>query len=158
MRGAGLMRRSHFMHRLGSAIAALALCLCGSASAEVVAVVSAKAPLAPLSRNQVVDIFLGKASRYPDGTLAVPIDLAEGSTARDEFYSHLAGKSPAQVTAHWSRMIFTGRGQPPREVATGAELKRRLAATPGAIGYLDRSELDATVQVVAMRELPLGAK
>ena len=140
------------MNRFRATLAGFVLCLGASgAFAEVVAVVSAKATPAALSKNQVVDIFLGKASRYPDGSPAVPIDLAEGSAARDEFYSRFAGKSPAQLTAHWSKIIFTGRGQPPREVATGAELKKRLAATPGAIGYLERDQLDVTVQVVPLQ-------
>ena len=140
------------MNRFGSALLGMTLCLWGGgAFAEVVPVVSAKSPANALSKNQLVDIFLGKASRFPDGTPAVPIDLAEGSSTRDEFYARYAGKSPAQLTAHWSKIIFTGRGQPPREVATGAELKKRLATIPGAIGYLDQDQVDASVQVIPLQ-------
>ncbi len=122
-----------------------------SASAEVVAVVSAKSPVATLSKNQVVDIFLGKSSRFPDGNHAVPIDQAEGAVARDEFYLRFAGKSAAQLNAHWSKIIFTGRGRPPREAAGAAEVKKRLAEDPLAIGYLDESQVDASVRVVHTR-------
>jgi len=146
------MGHAHDMGRFGALLTAGVLLLfSGAGRADVVAVVSAKNPLPALTRNQAVDIFLGKASRFPDGSMAVPIDLAEGSVARDEFYSRFAGKSPAQLTAHWSKIIFTGRGQPPREVATAAELKKRLAVTPGAIGYLERDQVDATVQVVPLQ-------
>lgn len=118
------------------------------ASAEVVAVVSARNTVTTLSKNEVMDIFLGKASRFPDGGLAVPIDQVEGSAARDEFYLVFAGKSPAQVKAHWSKITFTGRGRPPQEVATGAAVKERLARNPQAIGYLPRAMVDASVKVV----------
>lgn len=118
------------------------------ASAEVVAVVSVKSPRAGLSRNQVVDIFLGKASRFPDGEPALPIDQAEGSAAREEFYLTFAGKSPAQVKAHWSKITFTGRGRPPREVGNDEEVKRHLAENPRAIGYIAKSQVDASVRVV----------
>lgn len=130
-------------------IAALALCLAGgTASADVVAVVSARSPLITLSDNQLADIFLGRTNRFPDGVTAVPIDQAEGSAARDEFYLKFAGKSPAQVKAHWSKIIFTGRGQPPGEVASGLEMKRRIVGNPNAIGYIDQSQVDGSVRVL----------
>jgi ABC-type phosphate transport system substrate-binding protein len=135
--------------RAGFAAVALVLGLnAGMATGEVVAVVSARNPTATLSRNQVVDIFLGKTSRFPDGSQAVPIDQAEGSAAREEFYLKFAGKSPAQLNAHWSKIIFTGRGQPPREVANGVEVKKRLAENPNAIGYIEQNLVDGSVKVV----------
>jgi hypothetical protein len=54
----------------------------GAASADVVVVVSTKSPVDTLSRSQVVDLFLGKSSRFPGGRSAVPIDQAEGSAKR----------------------------------------------------------------------------
>jgi ABC-type phosphate transport system substrate-binding protein len=147
-----MARRRTLLHRAGRAVAGLALGLAATAAlAEVVAVVSANSPLAPmLDKGGVVDIFLGRTSRFPDGRRAVPIDQAEGSAARAEFYSRFAGKSPAQIKAHWSKIVFTGRGQPPHEVADTAELKRHLAEDPNAIGYLDQNMVDASLKVVLL--------
>ena len=119
-----------------------------TAAADVVAVVSAKSPVATLSKSQAEDIFLGKSNRFPDGSPAVPIDQVEGSAARDEFYLRFTGKSPAQIKAHWSKIIFTGRGQPPREFANGAEVKKRIAENPSDIGYIEQSQVDASVKVL----------
>jgi ABC-type phosphate transport system substrate-binding protein len=118
------------------------------AVAEVVAVVSAQNPANTMSKNQVLDIFLGKASRFPDGGAAVPIDQVEGSAVRDEFYLVFAGKSAAQVKAHWSKITFTGRGRPPREVANGEDVKKHLAENPRAIGYIAKNLVDDSVKVV----------
>ena len=90
---------------------------------EVVPVVSARSPVTQLNANQVADIFLGKSSRFPDGTVAMPIDLSEESPLRERFYTVFTGQSPAQLKAHWSKIIFTGRGQPPRQVSGSAEAK-----------------------------------
>ncbi len=129
---------------------ALALALSsGRATAEVVAVVSAKNPVTALSKNQVADIFLGKTSKFPDGSRAVPIDQAEGSATRDAFYLQFTGKSSAQVKMYWSKMIFTGRGQPPREVSNGVEMKKHLINNPDEIGYIERKLLDSTVKVIS---------
>jgi ABC-type phosphate transport system substrate-binding protein len=128
---------------------ALALLLGSTVTwADVVAVVSAKSPITALSKSQVADIFLGKASYFPDGVQAVPIDQEEGSITRVEFYAKVVGKTAAQIKAYWSKIIFTGRGQPPPTVSSGAEVKKRLVENPAAIGYIDASMVDDSVRVV----------
>ena len=120
----------------------------GVAQADVVAVVSAKNPNTSLSKNQVADIFLGKAARFPNGSLAVPVDQTEGTALRDEFYLKLTGKSAAQLKAHWSKIIFTGRGQPPKVVANSAEIIKLLAQNTNGIGYIEQNMVDSSVRVV----------
>jgi ABC-type phosphate transport system substrate-binding protein len=139
----------HRIYRIGSAALACALTLTISVvRADVVAVVSSKSQITTLSKIQVMDIFLGKRTRFPDGSSAIPIDQAEGSLARDEFYTRLADMSPAQVKALWARIIFTGRGQPPKTVATGLEAKKLVIADPNTIGYIDQSLVDSSLRVV----------
>jgi ABC-type phosphate transport system substrate-binding protein len=116
--------------------------------AEVVAVVAATNPVATLSKSQIADIFLGKLTRFPDGTQAIPIDQVEKSAVREAFYLEFAGKSPAQIKAHWSKIIFTGRGQPPPEVANDIAVKQFIAKNPDAIGYIERERVDDSVKVV----------
>jgi ABC-type phosphate transport system substrate-binding protein len=136
-------------NRVRSGVIALALSMgTGPVAADVVAVVSSKSPVTALTKNQVVDIFLGKTSRFPDGEQAVPIDQVEGSVARDEFYTKFTGKSAAQIKAHWSKIIFTGRGQPPKEVPNSAEVKKLVVQNPRTIGYIERSLVDGTVRVI----------
>lgn len=136
-------------NRVGLGTIGLALSLAaGAATADVVAVVSAKSAVTTLSKTQVADIFLGKAVRFPNGVQAVPIDQADGSAAHDEFYAKLAGKSAAQLRAYWSKIIFTGRGEPPPVVANSDEMKKRLIQNPAAIGYIESNRVDDTVRVV----------
>ncbi len=118
------------------------------AIADVVPVVSVKSPITVLTRDQVADIFLGRSTRYPNGDRAMPIDQLESSVARDDFYARFTGKLPAQVKAHWSKVIFTGRGQPPPEASSETELKKRLTSDPHAIGYVERTAADASLRVV----------
>lgn len=140
--------------RLPGVFILLALVAAGTTAAsspEVVAVVSAKSAVTALNAGQVADIFLGKTSRFPDGTQAVPIDLNEDSPARERFYAQFTGKSPAQVKAHWSKIIFTGRGQPPRQASNSSEAKKMIADNPNAIGYIDGSAVDGSVRVLPAR-------
>ena len=115
---------------------------------DVVVIVSAKSRIAELTQSQVTDLFLGRLKQLSDGTRLVPVDHPEGSAARDEFYSRYAGKTPAQLKAYWSKMIFTGRGQPPVILADAAEVRKRVARDPQSIAYLERALADDTVRIL----------
>ncbi len=117
-----------------------------SAMAQLIVVVSNKSTLTALSEQQIADIFLGRAAYFPGGGSAIPVDLPEDAAARSEFYRRITGKSSSQMKAYWSKLIFTGRGQPPREVQDPAAIKRALAETPNAIGYMDSRDIDASVK------------
>jgi ABC-type phosphate transport system substrate-binding protein len=135
--------------RIAIVLLAISPTLAGAlASADVVAVVSAKSAVKALTSSQVADIFLGRVSRFPNGVLAVPIDLRDGSPERDQFYAKITGKTPAQVKAYWSKIIFTGRGQPPKAVPTELDVKKIIAADATAIGYIDASLLDDSVRAL----------
>lgn len=133
------------------AVLVLAAASSSAGAGDVVAVVSARSLITALSSEQLSDIFLGRANRFPDGTPAVPIDLDEDSPARERFYVQFTGKSAAQVKAHWSKIIFTGRGQPPRQAGSGAEARRLIAENPRAVGYIESTAVDASVRVLATR-------
>jgi ABC-type phosphate transport system substrate-binding protein len=126
--------------------------LCGlvvnAAAAEVVVVVSAKNPISAMGADQVANIFLGKTMTYPNGDVVIPVEQSEGAAARQEFHTKVTRKSPALLKAHWSKLLFTGRGQPPRELSDANAIKKTIARNPEFIGYMDRSEIDDSVKVV----------
>ena len=133
-------------------LALLAICFfMASAHSEVVVVVSATSPITTLSKNQVAKIFLGKSRLFPDGSKAQPLNQSEGSLERDAFYQLVSGKSPAQVKAHWSKLIFTGRGQPPKEAATNDAVKQLLANGSINISYMDRATIDDSVKILELQ-------
>lgn len=119
-----------------------------SAAGELVVIVSAKNPVTALRQEQVADIFLGQVANFPGGGEAVALDQGIGSPERDEFYTKVASKTRPLVKAYWTKMIFTGRGQPPREVGNPASVRKMVADNPSLIGYIDKSALDASVKAV----------
>lgn len=141
------MRTSKLFARL-AAVAAGALLSGAAPAADLVVIVSAKSPVTALRADQVAAIFLGQTARFPDGGEALPLDQRIGSPLRDEFYARVANRTPVLLKAYWSKMVFTGRGQPPAEVPDNASVRRKVAENPDAIGYIDRSALDASVRPV----------
>lgn len=141
-----------FSKILGFSTIAMLLALAGNiAAAEVVVVVSPQNPTTTLSRSEVSNIFLGKINRFPNGQPAVPIDQPETSQPRKEFYRDVSNKQPAEIKAYWSRMIFTGRGQPPMVVEGDEQVKKSLTGRPDGIGYIDRAAVDDSVKVLAVQ-------
>ena len=58
------------------------------------------------------------------------------------------GKTSAQVKAAWSRLTFSGKATPPKELGSSAEVKKMVAANPNAVGYIEKSAVDGTVKVL----------
>lgn len=121
---------------------------CLAAAAEVAVVVSSKSTVSALTAEQVSGVFQGKSKSFPDGQPAVAIDQTESSPIRIEFYTKVLGKDEAQMKAYWSRLVFTGKGTPPKEMASSTAVKSSLAADPKLIGYIEKSAVDASVKVV----------
>lgn len=129
-------------------IAATLLLASAMAQAEVVVVTSSKSSTTTLTQEQAAEIFLGKSSSFPGGEKAVPVDQAEGSATREEFYTKATGKNASQVKAYWSKIIFTGKGQAPKDVGDAAGVKKALTDNHNAVGYMDKSAVDASVKVL----------
>ncbi|MDY6948702.1 MAG: hypothetical protein SXG53_23620 [Pseudomonadota bacterium] len=128
-------------------VCALTLAAAG-ANAEVVVIVNPKNPAASLSAEQVAALYLGNASTFPDGSSAALADQSEAAGIRGTFYEKATGRSAAQAKATWARLTFTGKGTPPKELKTDADVKAFVAADPKAIGYVDSSAVDGSVKAV----------
>jgi ABC-type phosphate transport system substrate-binding protein len=136
-------------HNIIRFAAAAVLCIgSAAASAQVAVVVNTKSPLATMTADQVSGIFLGKSNTLPSGATAVPTDLPDSAATRELFYTKVTGKSTAQVKAAWSRLVFSGKATPPKELASSAEVKKFVASNPDAIGYIEKSAVDSSVKVV----------
>lgn len=101
-----------------------------------------------VSADDLNRLFLGRASSFADGSKATPLNLSEGQVARDEFDSKVLNRSSAQLKAYWSKLVFTGKGTPPKEMADDAAVKAAVAADPNAIGYISSGSVDGTVKMV----------
>jgi ABC-type phosphate transport system substrate-binding protein len=119
-----------------------------NAHADVVVIVSAKSPITSLTAEQTARIFLGKTSSFPDDRDAIPIDQAEGSPIKDEFYSKVVHKNSSQLAAYWAKIIFTGDGRPPEKLESNAAVRKAVANNPNAIGYIDKNAVNRSVKVI----------
>jgi ABC-type phosphate transport system substrate-binding protein len=130
------------------------LLLCASAlllsfsSLANVAVVVNSANSAAIDEGDISRIFLGKVKAFSSGEKITLVNLEYNHAVRNEFEEKVLNKSASQVKAYWSKLMFSGKGKPPEELADDKAILAFIAANPGAIGYIAESSVDASVKVI----------
>lgn len=106
----------------------------------------------PSNNNQLDEatiskIYLGREKSFADGQSVVPLALADTAPASTAFNDAVLKKSSSQLKAYWSKLVFTGKGTPPKEIGSDEEMLKLVATNPSVIGYVDASKVDASVKV-----------
>lgn len=129
-------------------LAFILLTLFSSVSMAEIAVIVHPSNASNLDDSSITRIFLGKAKSFPDGSQAIAVNQTEGSATTNYFNENLVGKSASQLKAYWSKLVFTGKGTPPQEVASDAEVIELVSKNPSLIGYVDASSVDGSVKAI----------
>ena len=128
-------------------ITALLICFCSAVYSQTVVVVPTDSMVKSLSDLDVANIFLARTNRYPNGEKSIPIEL-KNDILREMFYQNISGKTPKQLTAYWTTLVFTGKGRPPKGYMTNNELMHKFEMDSRAITYLDKAHVTSNMRVV----------
>ncbi len=135
--------------KLQYAMLALTLAMVTAAEADVDVIVNSAYAVSKANNGDIAKVFLSKANALPGGGTLVPVDQNDGSPARTLFYSKVTGKNASQLNAYWSKLIFTGQGQPPKAVGSDADVAALVAKNPSMIGYVHSNAKVPGVKVIA---------
>ncbi|WP_233716687.1 type 2 periplasmic-binding domain-containing protein [Ketobacter alkanivorans] len=131
-------------------LAVLMIAMLGSSiTLAEIAVIVHPANDSSLQADDIAKLYLGKSKKFSNGQSAIALDRGEGTELRVKFLESTVGKDESQMKSYWSRLIFTGKGIPPKVVETDAEVKELVSRNPDTIGYIDAGAVDDTVKVVA---------
>jgi ABC-type phosphate transport system substrate-binding protein len=117
------------------------------AFAEVAVIVNSS-NTATISDSDISRLFLGKLKSFPNGDKAAPVNSKFGGETRYEFEKNILKKNSSQVKAYWSKLIFSGKGKPPKELGSDNNTLTLVASDPTIIGYVDAASVDSTVKVI----------
>jgi ABC-type phosphate transport system substrate-binding protein len=131
-----------------SILCLLLLLIAPGARADLVLVANPKSGIDRLSRDEVVNIYLGRYRRLAGGQTAEPIDLLGEPDSKTQFYRKLVDKNLAEINAYWARLVFSGKTRPPQQVASTEEALQHVAARSGALAYVERTKADRRVAIV----------
>jgi ABC-type phosphate transport system substrate-binding protein len=108
-----------------------------SAEPDITIIANSKNDMGPLTRKQIADIYLGRITSLPNGSVPLPLDYQGDSLVRTHFYQSITGKNMAQINAYWARLSFTGQANPPRRLADKAAILQVVEKNQDALGYVD---------------------
>jgi ABC-type phosphate transport system substrate-binding protein len=132
---------------------AILICICLWAAAayaepDITVIANGNNEMGTLTRKQIADIYMGRITSLPNGSIPLPLDYQGDPAVRSRFYLSITGKNMAQINAYWARLSFTGQGNPPRRLADKAAILQVVGKNPGAVGYVDNVAPDVNVTPV----------
>lgn len=117
-------------------------------AAEILVIVNSNNAVDKLSHQELMDLYMGRYTNFPNKVAALLLDLPMDSELREKFYQKLVGKSVAEVNAYWARLIFTGRAAPPRPIEDASQVIKFVRDNKNAIGYVYKKDYDGSIKVV----------
>ena len=123
-----------------------------SQSSKFKVVVNDANSISEITKHELSDIFLKKTSKWSDNKKIEPINLDADSNTRQAFAKSVHNKSVNAINAYWQKKIFTGKGVPPVEKRSDAEIITFVKENPGAIGYVSSNASVAGVKVVMVKD------
>ncbi len=118
---------------------------------ELLVIVNKQNPMNIISKEQVIDLFMGRTPYFPSGDPVVKLDAPSASEVRKDFYQTLVQMSLPEINAYWARLMFSGRATPPMQVPQEQDIVKLVADNTNAIGYIPRplsGELNDDVKTI----------
>ena len=93
-----------------------------------------------LTRGELRAIFTMRMTHFADGIPVTVFVLPDQDERHRTFTKQLLNLLPYVLRDTWDRLVFSGTGKGPVVVQNPEELVRRVAETPGGIGYVVGSQ------------------
>jgi hypothetical protein len=110
-------------------------------------VVVAHANVHKLDMPTLQRIYTGKVIEV-GGVSVAPVNLQAGQPLRQKFLSDYLQQTDDAYVAYWTVRRYVGKGAPPRELSSVADVISYVQSTPGAIAYLDEADVPVSMNVV----------
>lgn len=119
------------------------------AEAEIVVIVNKANPATTLAASELRPIFQTRKNNWSNGEDAVPLNLPADNQLRREFDHAVLGLDAERAARYWKDRKIRGGARPPKQLPSAAAVLAAVAANSGAIAYVNASEANKSVKVVA---------
>jgi hypothetical protein len=126
---------------------------------EMIAVI---VPISPLiidapSKEELARIYRRQTLFWKDGARVIPVNLPANHPLRRSFSRLVLGALPEDLATYWNEQYFHGIS-PPYVLASEEAVLQFVAATPGAIGYVNTTAVNGPVRVLLSLPVPAEEK
>ena len=97
-------------------------------------------------------IFGMRQVKWPNGAPIKVFVLADNHPGHVAMCKERLNLFPYQLRQSWDRLVYSGMAQAPIEVANEEELIQKVAATPGAIGYVRKVKPNEAIKLISILE------
>ncbi len=116
-------------------------------------VVNGASAMTEIDAGNLSLIYLKETASWPDGSEALPVDMAPDTELREKFSEAVHGRTVAAIKSHWQKQIFSGKGVPPMEFSSEQDVLFFVSETPGAVCYVsDSTPLTSGVKELRLRD------
>lgn len=122
-------------------------CTIGVYGDELAIVISKDANIDTLSKKELSKIFLSKTRKLPNGEKTFLIEIND-EKIQTKFYQIICNKNENQLRKYWTKMIFTGRGQPPKKLQSVDDVISYIKKNKNAISYIPLKYVDKSMQIL----------
>jgi ABC-type phosphate transport system substrate-binding protein len=109
----------------------------GAQADDYVVIVHPDVPVDRLTAAELGRLFQRRTTQWSDGTQVMPVE--EVGPLRARFYRDTMRMSVAEVGNYWVRQAMTAGVQPPRLLGSADLVIAYVAATPGAVAFVEAS-------------------
>lgn len=127
---------------------AVSLVFSSAYAADIVVIGNNNLPKMDLATIQKV--YTGKFISV-SGISVTPVSIKPGNALRNRFLQQFLNQDEEKYTAYWTVRRYIGKGVPPAELPSAADVISYVQSTPGALGYIEESELKQGMNVIARR-------
>jgi len=132
-----------------SGIALLLMLILSAGVASAVDVIANKSvSLNSLTLASARAIFGMRQVKWPDDAPIRVFVLPDDNAVHGALCKERLNLFPYQLRQSWDRLVYSGMAQAPNEVSSEAELLNKVAATPGAIGYVRKVKAHDPVKIL----------
>lgn len=126
----------------------VALCVSHVVAAEVVLIGHPGLPR--LDVVTIKKLYKGRIIEV-GGVPITATNAAIDNALRQHFLEKFLGESEETYTAYWTVRRFIGKGSPPPDLPSTGDIIRFVQNTPGAIGYIEATEIRPGLNVLHRR-------
>lgn len=91
--------------------------------------------------------------QWKDDTPVTVYVLKDGDPIHKQFCKQILHVFPHQMRRIWNRAVFSGSGQAPNTVKSIKEMITKISNTPGAIGYLQASQITDDMKILEIHQM-----
>ena len=116
---------------------------------DALAIFTANQNLPTMTSGKAKMLFKGKVKRL-GGEKFILVDWPNGTDNKVNFYYHLLGQTEAKVNSYRAKLIFSGKGFPPKVIDKNnfSSLKESMQEHKNAISYAPLSDISDEFKIL----------